>query len=147
MPALRNPRQERFAQLVKQGIPPYRAYPLAGYQFDHAHPYRLAENGRVKARIAELHHAFQVKSRVTLQTITEKLDEDRAFARECGQAGAALNATVMKAKLHGLMIDRAERGEAGAFDRLQSADDVLALIRAELGDDVAELLIAALDRA
>jgi hypothetical protein len=98
----------------------------------------------VKARIAELHHALAVKTRVTLQTITEKLDEDRAFARACGQAGPALNATIAKAKLHGLMVDRRETGQPGAFDKLQDAESVIALIRAELGDEIAELLIAAL---
>ena len=147
MPALTNKRQERFAQLLKQGIVPYRAYPLAGYRPHHDSPYRLRENAGVKQRLAELDMHFQAKTRVTLETICDKLDEDRAFARSVGQAGAALNATVMKAKLHGLMIDRRESGDPGAFDKLQSADDVLALIRAELGDEIAELLIAALDRA
>lgn len=147
MPALTNKRQERFAQLLKQGIPPYRAYPLAGYKRDHAHPYRLAEKGGMKQRLAELDHAFQVKTRVTLETICDKLDEDREFARSVGQAGPALNATIMKAKIHGLMIDRRESGDPGEFSKLQSADDVLALIRAEFGEEIAELLIRALDRA
>jgi hypothetical protein len=146
MPTTLNPRQERFCQLVKQGVPRYRAYPLAGYQFDGKAPYRLSENVRVKARMAELDRMFQVKTRVTLETICEKLDEDRAFAQACGQAAPALNATIAKGKLHGLFVDRQERGDPGAFDKLQSAEEVLALVRAELGDEVAELLIAALAR-
>jgi hypothetical protein len=146
MPALTNKRQERFAQLLKQGIPPYRAYPMAGYKRDHAHPYRLAEKGGMKQRLAELDRHFQAKTRVTLETIADKLDEDRAFARSVGQAAPALNATIAKAKLHGLMVDRRETGAPGDFSGMDN-DQVLALVRAELGDEIAELLIRALDRA
>jgi hypothetical protein len=31
MPALRNPRQERFAQALALGLPPHEAYERAGY--------------------------------------------------------------------------------------------------------------------
>jgi hypothetical protein len=146
MPALRNRRQERYCQLLKQGIVPFRAYPMAGYSAHNGEPYRLRENPRVKARMAELDHAFAVKTRVTLQTISDKLDEDRAFARSINQAAPALNATIAKAKLHGLMVDRKEVGGPGDFAGL-SSDEVLAQVRAEFGDELTELLIAAITRA
>jgi hypothetical protein len=110
------------------------------------HPYRLGESGRVKARIAELTKGLAMKTRVTVETISDQLDEDRAFAKAVDQAGPALNATIAKAKLHGLIVDRKESGAPGDFAGLSSADDVLALVRKELGDAAAALLIASLDK-
>ena len=62
------------------------------------------------------------------------------------QAGPALNATIAKAKLHGLIVDRKESGLPGDFAALSTPDDVLALVRKELGDEAAALLLAALDK-
>jgi hypothetical protein len=53
----------------------------------------------------ELTKGFAMKTRVTVETISAQLDEDRAFAKSVDQAGPALNATIAKAKLHGLIID------------------------------------------
>ena len=144
MPTELKPRQERFCQLVRQGIVPYRAYPLAGYQPNNGAPYRLAENVRVKARLAELTKAFAMKTRVTVETISEQLDEDRLFAKAVNQAGPALQATVAKAKLHGLIVDRKETGAPGDFAGLQE-QDVIALVRKELGEQAAALLVSALE--
>ena len=144
MPALKNQRQERFCQLVRQGVVPFKAYPLAGYRPHNGHPSRLGEKGIIKARIAELHKGFAMKTRVTVETISEQLDEDRLFAKAVNQAGPALQATVAKAKLHGLIVDRKESGAPGDFASLSSADDVLALVRKELGEQAAALLISAL---
>ena len=144
MPALKNQRQERFCQLVRQGVVPFKAFPLAGYRPHNANPYRLSDNERVKARLAELHKGFAMKTRVTVETISEQLDEDRAFAKAVDQAGPALNATIAKAKLHGLIVDRKESGGPGDFASLNTADDVLALVRKELGEQAAALLVSAL---
>jgi hypothetical protein len=146
MPALKKHRQERFCLLIIQGVPPYRAYPLAGYRPDNGAPYRLSENARIKSRIAELTRQIAVKTRVTVETIAAQLVEDRDFAIRMKQPGAAHAATVSLAKLHGLMIDRKETGAPGDFSNLTSADEVLALVRAELGDETATLLAKALDR-
>jgi len=146
MPALANARQERFCQLVKQGIPPYRAYPLAGYRPDNGAPYRLSENIRVKRRLTELTRHIAVKTRVTVESITNELDRIRDGAEGALQYGAARSAVETKAKLHGLLVERKESGQPGDFAGLQSASEVLALVRSELGDETAALLAAALDR-
>ena len=144
MPALRNARQERFCQLVAQGTVPFKAFPLAGYRPHNANPYRLSDNERVKARLHELHKGFAMKTRVTVETISEQLDEDRSFAKAVNQAGPALQATVAKAKLHGLIVDRKETGAPGDFAGLQE-QDVIALVRKELGEQAAALLVSALE--
>jgi hypothetical protein len=79
-----------------------------------------------------------------VETISEQLDEDRAFAHRVEQAGPALNATIAKAKLHGLIVDRKESGGPGDFAAQNSADDIIALVRAELGEQAAALLVSAL---
>ncbi|RWP64136.1 hypothetical protein [Mesorhizobium sp.] len=45
---------------------------------------------------------------MTIESIARQLDEDRQLARELGQAAAAVNATMSKAKLYGLVTDRHE---------------------------------------
>jgi hypothetical protein len=147
MPALRNHRQERFCQLIKQGIPPYRAYPMAGYKPDEGAPYRLSGNVRVKRRIAELTRGLAMKTRVTVETITAELDEAAALAKRVEQPGAAIQAIATKAKLHGLLIDRKETGQPGDFQAAKTAEDVLAAVRAELGEAAAQALAAMVGQA
>ena len=144
MPALKNARAERFCQLVAQGIVPFKAFPMAGYSPHNANPYRLSENERVKARLAELHKGLAMKTRVTVESISEQLDDDRAFAQRVDQAGPALNATIAKAKLHGLIVDRKESGAPGDFAAQNSETDIIALVRQELGEQAAALLVSAL---
>jgi hypothetical protein len=146
MPALTNARQERFCQLVKQGVPPYRAYPLAGYRPDNGAPYRLSENVRIKRRIAEITKALAMKTRVTVESLTQELDEARELAARVDQPSAMTAATIAKGKLHGLMVERKEQGQPGDFAGLQSAADVMEVLKAELGEEAAALLSAALER-
>lgn len=146
MPALLNPRQERFCQLLKQGVSPYRAYPLAGYKKHPGEPYRLRENPRVKRRLTELTKAMAMKARVTVETITDELNAVAQGAANDAQWSAAQAAIVAKAKLHGYMIDRKESGAPGDFANLQSTDDVLKALREALGADVTALVQAVLGR-
>jgi hypothetical protein len=146
MPALTNQRQERFCQLVKQGVPAYRAYPMAGYRANNGAPYRLAENVRVKRRLAELTRAFAVKTKVSVESLTSEFDEAIQLARATTNPAALTNAAIAKAKLHGLMVDRKEQGAPGEFSALD-ADQIVAKLRAERGDAVADLLVTALSKA
>lgn len=76
-----------------------------------------------------------MKAVETVETIAAQLDEDRAFAREAGQSAAAVTATVAKAKLLGLMIDRKESGQPGDFTAMdeQAVREVAAQQLEELG--------------
>jgi hypothetical protein len=76
--------------------------------------------------------------------LIEDLAADRALARDLGQPSAAIAATQLTAKLVGLLVDRKEQGQPGEFAGLQSAEEVLALIKRELGDETAAALTAAL---
>lgn len=147
MPALPNHRQERFCQLVRQGIPPLRAYPMAGYKPDDGAPYRLSGNVRIKARMREITEGLAMKTRVTVESITADLDRIAAGAEASEQWAAAKGAVDTKAKLHGLLVDRKETGQPGDFANLATAEDVLALVASELGPETAALLTAALAKA
>jgi hypothetical protein len=139
-------RQERFCRLVGEGVPPYRAYPLAGYQGNSGSPYRLQENARVKHRISEIGHQMMRKTGITIETLLADLAADRELARELGQPSAAIAATHLTAKLCGLLVDRKEAGPPGSFSEPQTPEEVVAAIRQELGEEAADLLLAMLER-
>lgn len=117
---------------------------MAGYRPHDGAPYRLCGNVRVKARINELTRALAVKTRVTVETLTEEFNAAIELAKATGNPSAITGAALAKGKLHGLIVDRKESGAPGDFAGLQTQEQVLALLKAELGDEVAALLAAKL---
>lgn len=81
---------------------------------------------------------------ITLDKLLNDLAEDRALARTIEQPSAAIQATQLTAKLVGLLVDRKETGGPGDFALLSSRDELLAALRAEMGEGVAGMLEAAL---
>lgn len=108
MGVLENARHERFAQELAKGKSATEAYAAAGYSPDDGNATRLTGNDRVRARLAELQSRAAEKAVVTAEDIARQLDEDRQFARENGAAAAAVSATMGKAKVLGLVIEKAE---------------------------------------
>jgi hypothetical protein len=105
---LKNPRHERFAQELAKGKSQGQAYRDAGYEGDETAACRLSKNVKVRDRIEELKARAAARVEVTVADIARQLDEDREFAKECGQAGAAVSASLGKAKVLGLIVDRQE---------------------------------------
>jgi phage terminase small subunit len=111
MPALKNPRHERFAIEISKGLSQFEAYTRAGYKADRGHSSRLAANGNVQARIAEL----QAR---TVEKIVEETAMDRAWVLEELRAnyerhketnGAVANrALELIGKELGLFVERSE---------------------------------------
>ena len=141
MGALKSYRQERFCQLIKQGVPAFRADPMAGYAANNGAPYRLAENVRVKRRLAELTRGLAVKTAVTIASLSEQIVEDREFARAHDNPSAAHAATVSLGKLHGHFIERKEIGQPGEFAGM-STEQVKEKLAAEHGPEALKLLEA-----
>lgn len=81
-----------------------------------------------------------MKTRVTVETITQELDDAASLARRVEQPGAVIQAIQTKAKLHGLLIDRKETGQPGDFDGLKTETEVVDAFRAEHGEEAAKLL-------
>lgn len=83
-----------------------------------------------------------MKTRVTVESLTEELDEARAVAARTAQPAAMTAATIAKGKLHGLIVDRKESGAPGDFASLQTREAVLAKAREELGEGASDALAA-----
>jgi phage terminase small subunit len=105
---LKNARHERFAQERAKGKAVDAAYAGAGFKPHRGNAHRLSTKESVVARVAELQARTAEKVTTTAADIARQLDEDRAFAKEVGQAGAAVSASLGKAKVLGLVVDKRE---------------------------------------
>lgn len=86
----------------------------------------------------------QKRHEITLDTLLADLESDRALAHCEGQGSAAVQATMAKARLLGLIVDRKETGKPGEFEGMTTVDEVLQAVRTELGDKVADALASEL---
>lgn len=108
MPVLDNARHERFAQELAKGKSATEAMTAAGYRSDRGNASRLTANDNISQRVAELKGRAAERAITTVEDIARQLDEDRLFARANGAAAAAVSATLGKAKVLGLIVDKAE---------------------------------------
>ena len=69
---------------------------------------RLLRNVKVKQAVAKGEEKHAERCAVTLESITLELEKDRELARQSSQPSAAIAASMGIAKLHGLVIDKAE---------------------------------------
>jgi len=122
MPILRNSRHEKFAQEIAKGKTATAAMAAAGYS-DPRNSTRLTKNDEIQRRVGELKELGATSAVVTVASLLGELEEARLLALKLGQASAACQAVMAKAKILGLIIDRREVGDAGAFDAL--TDDEL----------------------
>ena len=106
MPVLKNAKYERFAQLIVEGIKTEDAYEQAGYKAHRGNASRLRTNESVLRRVEELQGKAAKKVLVTVESITQELEEARKIALNEKQTSAAVSASMGKAKLFGLGIER-----------------------------------------
>jgi hypothetical protein len=145
MSALKNPRHEKVAQLVAKGEPGTRAYATIYEQncprAAGASAARLLADARVAARVVELQEAATA-------AVVKEIAYDRAaamaeagtalaMALERGQLSAAVAAITLRAKLSGLLIEKAEVKQMNPLDRMTPE---------QLADLVAKLEKAAADQ-
>ena len=112
MPALENPRHERFAQELAKGRTQAEAYAEAGYKPSEPNASRLRSNEKVQARIAELQERAAVRTEITVASITERLLAIATKAETSSDAPMlqAARASLMDAaKLNGLVVDKGEQ--------------------------------------
>ena len=81
---------------------------LAGYAPNDGNCIRLKGNERVGSRVAELQAAGAERAEVTLEGLIAEASEIKNKAMARGNYSAAVSALVMKAKLSGHWLDRAE---------------------------------------
>lgn len=134
---LKHTRREAFVQHLLKGETLERAHELAGFTPNKQNAHRLKSRPDVAARLAELQERVAEKAVLTAADIARQLDEDRDFAKERGQAAAAVSATLGKAKVLGLIRDRHEHSGVGGGPieyRDLSEEEVEARIRAHEAD-------------
>ncbi|MHC1549408.1 terminase small subunit [Phyllobacterium sp. K27] len=109
MPVLKNARHEKFAQCLAKGKSATDAYAEAGYKGGRKAASNLWTNVDIVARVKELQSAGAERTLVSIESLTDELEEARrlAMADEKG-ASAAVAAVMGKAKLHGLLIEKNE---------------------------------------
>jgi phage terminase small subunit len=112
MPILKNPRHERFAQGLAKGLSGKMAYVDAGFRArDHAAEVegsKLLRKPEVAARVAELQAKHAKRVEVSVESIVAELDQLRDAALANKQVAAGVAAVIGKAKLLGLVIDKAD---------------------------------------
>ena len=106
------PKQEKFAQKYIELGSAAEAYRVA-YDAENMKPVtirrkaaELLEHGGVAAYVRALREMHLIRHQVTVDSITEELDESRKLATADKQHSAAINASLGKAKLHGLIEDK-----------------------------------------
>jgi hypothetical protein len=126
MPALSNAKHEIFAQHVANGNEIRAAYTLAGYKPNRGNPSTLKSRKDVESRIAELLEERAQKSiqqygaeiEYSRERLLGYLEEAREIAKDKDNPVGVTQATVAMARILGLIIDRREVGDAGAFDAM-----------------------------
>lgn len=111
MPALSNPKHERFAQALAKGMTQAEAYADAGYKPSEPNASRLTSNDKVQKRVAELQERAAVRTEITVASITERLLAIATKAEKSGDAPMlqAARASLMDAaKLNGLVVEKGE---------------------------------------
>jgi len=63
---------------------------------------------KVTSRLAELQMKAADKAQVTVQSITDELEEARVMAMQEAQPAAMTGASMAKAKVNGLLVDKLE---------------------------------------
>lgn len=136
-------RQEAFARMYAEcgnASESYRQCYTADNMTDNSigvEGHRTLSIPKVSRKIAELQAEARERSMVTIESITKELDEDRKLARKNGQAGAAVQAVMNKAKLHGLVINKTEVTRKRSVEDLDDSEIDALIASAESREDEA----------
>lgn len=103
---LKNSRHETMAQEMAKGTDQTEAHRLAGGTGKRAAACMIARRPDVRARVAEILARAAAKTEITVADIAHQLDEDRAFAKKMEAPAAMVSATMGKAKVLGLIIEK-----------------------------------------
>src|SRR5262249_26964569 len=139
MPALQNPRHERYAQLIFEGLTngeskPYsqsRAYIAAGYtarDTDRNHRSAQASSSRLLSRVIhrvrELQAQAAERAGESADKCVQELNELRKDAHSDKAYGAAVAAVMGKAKILNLVVDQHAVVTAQDFSTANSMQDI-----------------------
>jgi hypothetical protein len=133
-------KQEDFCQAIVSGLSQAAAYRQA-YSAENMRPAvvqnkasLLMRHGEVGVRIAELRRPIVEKLRYSVEQAMAEADQALCIAREKENAAAMIGAVTLRAKLHGLLVEKREV----TVTQVQQLDDasldaLIALKMAEAG--------------
>ena len=124
MPALKNQRHEKFALALFEGKSAHQAYIDAGYKQCRQNAARLMTKDDIQARLLELQTAVAKKSEVTVQSLLDELEYARQRADSLDQLSACVKAVSEKAKISGLLVQKVEINNGGAFSPRMSLEEI-----------------------
>ena len=108
------PKQEKFCYGYMETGNASEAYRQA-YNAEKMRPdtvnnkaYGLLQKGGIRARLDELRAEHKKRHEITVDTLVAELEEARKLAFETDKAAAAVSATMGKAKLLGLVVEKQE---------------------------------------
>ena len=151
MAALDNPRHEAFALAIVESIikGKYRtqadAYRAAGYKPSTEASAKACASrlltiaNRVGSRVAELQEQVARRKQITVASIVDELEEAREVAKANDQGAAMTAATMGKAKIVGIAVDRTEQGKPGDFTHSHNQQDVAKQLLRNAGMDESEV--------
>ena len=109
------PKQEAFALAYVETGNQSEAYRMAYDVGENTKPEtvwkrasELMADGAVAGRVSELKAPAAERLMVTVESLTRELDEARVLAKEVANPAAMTGATMGKAKLHGLLVEKQE---------------------------------------
>jgi phage terminase small subunit len=137
MPALDNPKHERFAQGLAKGKSASQAYVDAGYKESRPAASRLSTNVNVVARVAELQDIGSLRAEVTIASLIQEAADIQEAAKADKQYSAATAALTAKAKLAGLWVDKNENTNRNVDPAQVSDADLAAVVAADSGQGAA----------
>jgi phage terminase small subunit len=147
MPVLKNPRHEKFVQLLFEGEPAARAYELAGYKPHQGNSSRLRWFEMVQGRLAELQAAAAKRSEITVESLMAELEDARQKATDLNQLSAAVRATGEKIKLSGLAVQKIEIANTNDFEPCETIEEVTTTLLKALTSDIPDAVITPGDEA
>lgn len=117
MPQLRKSKHERFAQLLAVGDKTQgQAYEEAGYRPDDSHASRLARNGLIRTRVAEIQAEGAKHAALTRGALLARMYELSLKAEEDGKYSSAIRATErVGQEAQGMFKDRSVVEQAGSL--------------------------------
>lgn len=125
MPALENPKHERFAQELAKGRTADEAYAEAGYKPDRGNACRLTAKDSVAGRVAEIQERAAIRTEITVASITDRLlaIAQKAEGKDEAPMLAVARASLMDAaKLNGLIIDKSAVAQTSLEELLDRID-------------------------
>ena len=115
---LKNPRHEKFAQGLAQGMTADAAYTEAGYKPDRGNAVRLTANDSICDRVADLQAVAAGQAVITLESHLHDLKDLRDKACAEGRYSAAISAEIARGRAAGLYVGRIEAVERDFVVRL-----------------------------